>query len=139
MLRGGFDDQTRDRLREAHEAGRLDEMYAELAVDDEAAAEGVARRDARDRRAPASGCCPTTATAADGAGRGALPTDEVEAERADVAFEGMRALTRAQQGLIRQRDMLRRRAAPQGRASWRARSRARAARQGRHAAPHARR
>jgi Glycosyl transferase family 2 len=110
MLRGGFEDQTRRRLGEALEAGRLEEMYAELAVDDAAAAEGVEAGtlviDERLRRV-----LPRYAEGAgDGAGVAAMEPAEVEAERADVAFEGMRTLTRTQQGLIRQRDKLRRRA-----------------------------
>ena len=106
MLAGGFEDQTRDQLREASDAGRLDEMYAELAVDDEAAAEGV--KDGTlviDERLRV-----LSAFADGGEGRIAEGSVDAEAERADVAFEGMRALTRAQQGLIRQRDKLRRRA-----------------------------
>ena len=108
MLRGGFDDQTRDQLREAYDAGRLEEMYAELAVDDDAAEAGVAAG---------------TLIADDRLGRvlphvagdsvdGALPSpsdEEVAAERAEVAFEGMRALTRHQQVLMRQRETLRKR------------------------------
>jgi len=109
MLRGGFDDQVREELAAAREAGRLDEMYAELAVDDDAVAAGIEAGtlviDDRLRR--------VLPHFADGAGQGpapaAIPDEEVEAERADVAFEGMRALTRAQQNLIRQRDKLRRR------------------------------
>jgi Glycosyl transferase family 2 len=106
MLAGGFDDQTRDQLREAYEGGRLGEMYAELSVDDAAAREGVDDGtlviDERLRVLSAFGD--------DGDGRIADGPVDAEAERADVAFEGMRALTRAQQGLIRQRDKLRRRA-----------------------------
>lgn len=109
MLEGGFEDQARQRLRDAHDAGRLDEMYAELAIDDEAAAEGV--KDGTlvidDRLARV---LPAYAEGADGDADGAFTAEEIAAERADVAFEGMRALTRAQQGLIRQRDKLRRRA-----------------------------
>lgn len=110
MLRGGFDDQARERLREAYEAGRLEELYAEQAVDDDEAAAGVREGrlaiDERLRRV-------LPRYAGDGEGGPApeaMDSEQSEAERADVAFEGMRALTRAQQGLIRQRDMLRRRA-----------------------------
>jgi hypothetical protein len=42
MLRGGFDDDAREQLRDARDNGRLGEMYAELAVDDEGAKEGFA-------------------------------------------------------------------------------------------------
>ncbi len=109
MLRGGFDDQARERLREAYETDGLDELYAEQAVDDEQAARGVEEGalviDERLAR--------VLPQYADGDGPGAVAAiadEDVEAERADVAFEGMRALTRAQQGLIRQREKLRRRA-----------------------------
>lgn len=108
MLRGGFDDQTRDRLREAHEAGRLEEMYAELAVDDAAVAEGVADGtlvvDERLKRV-----LPHYAGDGEGTAVAALPPEEVDAERAEVAFEGMRSLTRSQQVLMRQRETLRKR------------------------------
>lgn len=106
MLAGGFEDQTRDQLRDAYENGRLEAMYAELAVDDEAAAEGV-----KDGTLVIDERLRVLSALADG-GEGGIDgaTADAEAERADVAFEGMRALTRAQQGLIRQRDKLRRRA-----------------------------
>ena len=106
MLRGGFDDQARERLRDAYENGRLEDLYAEVVVDDEAAEQGV--REGRlviDERLRGLGALVDGATPSP-AGNGA----DVEAERAEVAFEGMRALTRAQQGLIRQRDKLRGRA-----------------------------
>jgi hypothetical protein len=109
MLQGGFDDQVRESLREARDAGRLDETYAELAVDDEAAAEGVREGvlviDDRLRRV-----LPRFAADGDPAVAAEPSAAEIEAERAEVAFEGMRALTRAQQSLIRQRDRLRNRA-----------------------------
>jgi hypothetical protein len=115
MLRGGFEDQTRQRLKDAVEAGRLEEMYDELAVDDAAVAEGVEagtlvideRLQALSAFADTDGEVPARGSTAIVA---AVAAEEIEAERADVAFEGMRALTRAQQGLIRQRDKLRRRA-----------------------------
>ena len=70
----------------------------------------VTRRHARARRAAAR-FCPACADGGDGPHRRrSLGADGSEAERADVAFEAMRALTRTQQGLIRQRDDLRRRA-----------------------------
>ena len=106
MLAGGFQDQTRDQLREAYEAGRLGEMYAELSVDDAAAEEGV-----RDGTLVIDERLRVLSAFADGAEGPTIPSPvDDAAERADVAFEGMRALTRAQQGLIRQRDKLRRRA-----------------------------
>jgi glycosyltransferase involved in cell wall biosynthesis len=108
MLRGGFDDQTRDQLRESYEAGRLEEMYAAMAVDDEAAAAGVADGtlvfDERLAR--------FLPHVAEGSVNGAPPApsaEEAEAERAEVTFEGMRALTRHQQLLMRQRETLRKR------------------------------
>jgi hypothetical protein len=108
MLRGGFEDGTRDRLRDAHEAGRLDEMYADLAVDDEAARAGVADGtlviDERLRRV-----LPAVENSSPGDAVVATPPDEADAERAEVAFEGMRALSRSQQVLMRQRDTLRER------------------------------
>ncbi len=108
MLEGGFDDQTRDRLREAHEAGRLDEMYAHLAVDDEEAAAGVADGtlviDERLKRV-----LPRYAGDSPDGAVEATPAAQVEAEREEVAFEGMRSLTRSQQVLMRQRETLRKR------------------------------
>lgn len=131
MLRGGFDDQARERLRAAYDSGRLDEMYAELAVDDEAAAEGVREGvlviDERLRRV-----LPRFAADGGHAGEPELSASEIEAERADVAFEGMRALTRAQQGLIRQRDKLRRRARRKERKLEKLKESQREARGGRH-------
>ena len=108
MLRGGFDDQTRDQLREAYEADRLDELYAGLAVDDEAAADGVADGtlviDDRLERV-----LPHFANPSSEAPVAATPDAEREVERADVTFEGMRSLTRSQQVLMRQRETLRKR------------------------------
>jgi len=107
MLEGGFDDDTREQLREARDGGRLDELYANLAVDDEAAKAGVADgtlvMDDRLKR--------VLPHYADGDGEpvAVLEPGEVEAERADVAFEGMRSLTRSQQVLMRQRETLRKR------------------------------
>jgi hypothetical protein len=107
MLAGGFDDDARKRLREARDAGRLDGMYADLAVDDEQASAGVAAGelvfDERLKRV-----LPNYAEA-DGETVAALDPGEAEAERADVAFEGMRSLTRSQQVLMRQRETLRKR------------------------------
>jgi len=108
MLEGGFEDQARDRLREAYEQGRLEERYAELAVDDDAAAAGVADGslviDKRLKRV-----LPSVADGRTGEPLAEAPPEEVEAERADVAFEGMRSLTRSQQVLMRQRETLRKR------------------------------
>ena len=107
MLSGGFEDNTRDQLQQAYDEGGLDEMYAELAVDDEAAQAGVADGtlvfDERLKRV-----LPSYADG-DGAAVAVLEPEEVEAERADVAFEGMRSLTRSQQVLMRQRETLRKR------------------------------
>jgi hypothetical protein len=107
MLQGGFDDGAREQLREARDTGRLDEMYGDLAVDDEAATERVAAGelvfDERLKR--------VLPTYAEGSGEAVpvLEPGEVEAERADVTFEGMRSLTRSQQVLMRQRETLRKR------------------------------
>ena len=128
MLAGGFEDQTRDQLRDAYENGRLEEMYAELAVDDEAATEGVKEGTLviDERLAVLAEFADGGKSAADGA------SVDSDAERADVAFEGMRALTRAQQGLIRQRDKLRRRANRKQRKLDRAQKAARSDRGRRH-------
>ncbi|MGI9019986.1 MAG: glycosyltransferase family 2 protein [Solirubrobacterales bacterium] len=108
MLRGGFDDGAREQLREAKDAGRLDEMYAELAVDDDAAAAGVADGtlviDERLKRV-----LPAFADGADAAEVAATLEEDAHAERAAVTFEGMRSLTRSQQVLMRQRETLRKR------------------------------
>jgi hypothetical protein len=108
MLLGGFDDGARKQLREAYDGGRLEESYAELAVDDAAATAGVEDGtlvvDERLKRV-----LPHYAEGYTGEVVAALPAEEVEAERAEVAFEGMRSLTRSQQVLMRQRDTLRKR------------------------------
>ncbi len=107
MLSGGFHDNTREKLQQAHDSGRLEEMYADLAVDDATAQAGVADGtlvvDERLKRV-----LPSYADA-DGVPVAALDPADVEAERTDVAFEGMRSLTRSQQVLMRQRETLRRR------------------------------
>jgi hypothetical protein len=110
MLQGGFADSTRTRLQEAYEDGRLEELYAELAVDDDAVAsdvrEGRLVSDERLREFLPWCADPTSGAAVEPPPR---PAEDVEAELADLAFEGMRALTRQQQHLIRQCDRLGRR------------------------------
>ena len=107
MLQGGFDDDAREQLRDARDNGRLEEMYAELAVDDEGAKEGFAAGElVLDERL--ARVLPSYAES-DGEAVPVLEPGEVEAERADVAFEGMRSLTRSQQVLMRQRETLRKR------------------------------
>jgi hypothetical protein len=110
MLRGGFEDKARQRLRDAHEAGRLTEMYDELTYSDAVVEEGV--REGRlvidERLREFLPRCPDPTTDAT-APAPLRPNENVEAELAELAFEGMRALTRAEQGLIRQREHLRRR------------------------------
>ena len=107
MLEGGFDDDAREQLREARDGGRLNRLYADLAVDDEAAQDGVADGtlviDDRLKRV-----LPNYAEG-DGDAVTTIEPGEVEAERSDVAFEGMRSLTRSQQVLMRQRETLRKR------------------------------
>lgn len=107
MLRGGFDDDARTRLREARDAGRLGELYADLAVDDDQARERVDAGelvfDERLKRV-----LPNYAES-DGPAVPVLESGEQEAEQAEVAFEGMRSLTRSQQVLMRQRETLRKR------------------------------
>jgi hypothetical protein len=107
MLKGGFDDGARKKLRKAYESGGLEDAYAELAVDDEAAAAGVAEGtlviDERLKRVlplfAENGDAPETPL-------DALAPEDAEAERADVTFEGMRSITRHTQVLMRQREKL---------------------------------
>jgi len=108
MLRGGFDDGARQQLREAYESGGLAEAYAELAVDDEEARRGVAEGTLviDDRLARV---LPHYAGGGGGEAPPAVASDLAADEQAEVAFEGMRALTRSQQVLMRQRDNLRER------------------------------
>jgi hypothetical protein len=114
MLAGSYEDRARRELREQYDAGRLPELYAEIALDDarveEGLRDGTLTRDERLRDFMAS--CPDAAAAAGGARVAvtASPSaDAAQAEMDEIAFDAMRAVTRTEQGLIRQRDELRRR------------------------------
>ena len=114
MLAGTYEDRARKELREHYDAGRLPELWDEIAYDDaqvEAGLrDGTLARDERLRDFMAS--CPDPAAAAAGARaeRTNQPAEgDAAAEMDEIALDAMRAVTRAEQGLIRQREDLRRR------------------------------
>jgi hypothetical protein len=114
MLAGTYEDRARKELREHYDAGRLPELWDEIAYDDAQVEAGL--RDgtlARDERLrDFMGSCPDPAAAAAGARaeRANQPTEgDAAAEMDEIALDAMRAVTRAEQGLIRQREDLRRR------------------------------
>jgi hypothetical protein len=114
MLAGSHEDRARRELREQHDAGRLPELFAQIAFDDEGVEsglrEGSLTRDERLRDFMVS--CPDSAAAARGERASARATpspEEARAEMGEIAFDAMRAVTRTEQGLIRQREELRRR------------------------------
>jgi hypothetical protein len=114
MLAGTYEDRARRELREHYDAGRLPELYSEIAYDDAQVEAGIRdgtlTRDERLRDFMA--ICPTAEAAAKGSRAPAAerpqPTD-AQAEMDEIAFDAMRAVTRTEQGLIRQREELRRR------------------------------
>jgi hypothetical protein len=99
----------RGRLRERYEAGRLDELYAELTEDDEAVERGVADgRLVRDERLrdfmaavgdPLSGNPPPSGPARARA--------VIEAERAELEFDAMHVLARTERMLMIRHDRAR--------------------------------
>lgn len=112
MLAGSHSDRARRELREHHDAGRLPELFAQIAFGDEAIEaglrDGTLTHDERLRDFMAS--CPDSAAAARGeraSGQATPSAEEARAEMAEIAFDAMRAVTRTEQGLIRQRDELR--------------------------------
>jgi Glycosyl transferase family 2 len=114
MLAGSYEDRARRELREHDDAGRLPELFAKIAYADEDVESGLRggslTRDERLRDFMAS--CPDSAAAARGERASIRPTPSPEAARAEmdeIAFDAMRAVTRTEQGLIRQRDELRQR------------------------------
>jgi hypothetical protein len=112
MLAGTYEDRARKELREHYDAGRLPELWDEIAYDDAQVEEGL--RDgslARDERLrDFMATCPDTEAALAGARSEShnQPSD-AQAEMEEIALDAMRAVTRTEQGLIRQREELRRR------------------------------
>ena len=115
MLAGTYEDRARKELREHYDAGRLPELWDEIAYDDAQVEAGL--RDGTPRRAT-SGCvtswraAPTRRPRPRGAraeGANQPAEGDAAAEMDEIALDAMRAVTRTEQGLIRQREDLRRR------------------------------
>ncbi len=124
IFHGNFSDKAHDELREAYEGGRLDELYAELVVDDDAVAAGIeAGRLIRDESLrDFLAACPdplaesgSAAQVKSGqAGAGAAPSRRdvggASAERSldpeleAIELDAMASLARTQRSLIRQLD-----------------------------------
>jgi Glycosyl transferase family 2 len=100
-LRGGFDDKAHDELREAHEQGRLPELYAGLVRDDAAVEAGIREGRLVEDRSVRDFFAGEQATP--------LSPEEVERERDELRLDAMQALARTQRSLIRQLDAFRRR------------------------------
>ena len=108
IFEGHYPDWGRfKRLREIYEEGRLDELYDELALDDEDVAEGI--REGRlvhdERFAHLLKLCPDPL---DGGKPGTLGVEsspqEVEAERDELEFEAMQLLARTSRWTTLQRE-----------------------------------
>jgi|SRR5436190_4409330 len=96
-----------DRLRQHHAEGRLDELYAEMALEDDEVAEGIAAgRLVRDERLRdlLSACPDPLAGAAPGSVRAELPEPERERELADLEYDAMALLGRTEGWLVVQRN-----------------------------------
>ena len=100
-LRGGFDDKAHDELREAYEQGRLPELYAKLAVDNDAVEAGLREGTLVED--------PTVRDFLAGAERRRLSPEELERETEELRVDAMQTLARTQRSLIRQLDNFRRR------------------------------
>ena len=108
IFEGHYPDWGRfKRLREIYEEGRLDELYDELALDDEDVAEGIREgRLVRDERfAHLLQLCPDPL---DGGKPGTLGVEsspqEVEAERDELEFDAMQLLARTSRWTTLQRE-----------------------------------
>ena len=134
IFHGGFEDRAHDELRQSYEAGRLPELYEQLAVDDSAIEEGITEgRLVRDRsvaealaRAPdpvaaavagaAGGATPEGGAGAAGdPGQGSGPAADRERDLHEIVLDAMATLARTQRSLIRQLDSHRSRAERQRR------------------------
>ena len=113
IFHGGFSDKAHDELREAYEGGRLEGLYAELVVDDDAVAAGIEEgrlvRDESLRDFLAA--CPDPLSETEPAGQAAPAEsrdehaeDRLEAEREAIELDAMASLARTQRSLIRQLD-----------------------------------
>jgi hypothetical protein len=111
-LRGGFDDAAHDELREAHEQGRVEQMYAKLVEDD--AAVDAGRREGRlvtdERLRDFFARVPDPLAEPDAVTEVPAPQAErLEAELSEIELDAMQTLARTQRSLIRQLDSFRRR------------------------------
>jgi hypothetical protein len=111
-LRGGFHDRAHDELRQAHDEGRVDELYAKL-VQDPAAVE-ASLRDGRlvsdERLRDFLARVPDPVQRPDAVPELPAPSpQQVEAELREIELDAMQTLARTQRSLIRQLDSFRRR------------------------------
>ena len=96
-----------DRLRQHHTEGRLDELYAEMAVGDDDVAEGIAAgRLVRDERLREllSTCPDPFAGSEAGTVRATMAPDELARELADLEYDAMALLGRTEGWLVVQRN-----------------------------------
>jgi hypothetical protein len=113
IFEGRFPDWGRfRRLREQYEEGRLDELYADLVLDDAEAKEGIrAGRLVRDERlAGLLARCPDPLAGGEpGSVRVEPAPGELERDRAELEFDAMQLLGRTGRWLMVQRDRTRER------------------------------
>jgi hypothetical protein len=110
LIAGGWGDRGRfGRLREIAEQGRLDELYSQLVLDDEATAEGIADgRLVRDERlARFLPLCPDPLSAERAELRVEPAPAELERELAELEFDAMRLLARTMRFTMLHQDRLR--------------------------------
>jgi hypothetical protein len=113
IFEGRFPDWGRfRRLREQYEGGRLDELYADLVVDDAGVEEGIrAGRLVRDERlARLLARCPDPLAGAEpGTVRVEPAPGELERDRVELEFDAMQLLGRTERWLMVQRERTRER------------------------------
>jgi hypothetical protein len=131
IFEGRFPDWGRfKRLRELYEAGRFDEIFADLVLDDAEVEQGISEgRLVRDERF--AGLLPRCPDPLEGGEPGTVRVEpspeEAERERADLELDAMRLLSRTQRWTTIQRDRNRRRMEDlRARSKRRGRGRARA-------------
>ena len=113
IFEGRFPDWGRfRRLRETYEAGRFEELYADLVLDEAAVEEGI--RDGRlvrdDRLARLLPVCPDPLDGGPaGSMRAELPAEQVRRELSELEFDAMQLLARTERWLVVQRDRARER------------------------------
>jgi hypothetical protein len=111
-LRGGFDDKAHDELRQAHDEGRVEELYAKLVQDAATVEDGL--REGRlvgdERLRDFLAGVPDPLERPDAAPEvPAPPPRQVEAELREIELDAMQTMARTQRSLIRQLDSFRRR------------------------------